>query len=146
MCTVSLHDADRAEWGAAWVRAKLARVLWVPVQSQSDGARIIGESRLWSPSPEQDRVLAQDFEEILGRVGAGQIDAMTARVGRWLQLRPKAAHSRVRTASLGAEGEGVGTVPRGFYLRATFTGAILLDPKALPGEPGDSGERISQKG
>jgi DNA mismatch repair protein MutH len=132
VCAVSLADADRAEWTTSWVRAKLSRVLWVPVEVHGDGARRIGEPRLWSPSPEQERVLAGDFEEILGRVGAGGIEGVTAHLGRWLQLRPKAAHGRVRTLVRASGGELVATVPRGFYLRAKLTGAILRDGLALP--------------
>jgi DNA mismatch repair protein MutH len=133
VCAVSLHDADTAEWSTSWVRAKLGRVLWVPVEEDETGARRIGEPRLWSPSAEQEGVLAGDFEEILGRVGVGDIEGVSARLGRWLQLRPKAAHGRVRTLVPGADGALVATVPRGFYLRARFTGAILRDPAALPG-------------
>jgi DNA mismatch repair protein MutH len=132
VCAVSLADADRAEWATSWVRAKLSRVLWVPVEVDEDGTRRIGEARLWSPSSEQESILAGDFEEILGRVGVGDIEGVTAHLGRWLQLRPKAAHGRVRTLVRAAEGELVATVPRGFYLRARFTGAILRDGLALP--------------
>jgi DNA mismatch repair protein MutH len=132
VCAVSLAEADRAEWSTSWVRAKLSRVLWVPVEVHADGARRIGEARLWSPSPEQDRILAGDFEEILGRVGRGDVEGVTAHLGRWLQLRPKAAHGRVRTLVPGSEGELVATVPRGFYLRAKLTGAILRDGLAVP--------------
>ena len=132
VCTVSLADADRAEWATSWVRAKLSRVLWVPVEVHADGARRIGEARLWSPSAEQERILAADFEDLLGRVGAGGIEGVTAHLGRWLQLRPKAAHGRVRTTVRAAGGELVATVPRGFYLRAKLTGAILRDGLALP--------------
>jgi DNA mismatch repair protein MutH len=132
VCAVFLADAERAEWESSWARAKLSRVLWVPILVDEDDARRIGPPRLWSPTAEQDRVLAGDFEEIMGRVGIGDIEGITARVGRWLQLRPKAAHGRVRTVVPGADGERVSTVPRGFYLRATFTGAILRDPAAMP--------------
>lgn len=132
VCAVSLADADRAEWATSWARSKLSRVLWVPVIVGADGAGVIGEARLWSPTPEQDRVLAGDFEEIMGRVGAGDVEGVTARLGRWLQLRPKAAHGRVRTLVPAADGETVATVPRGFYLRALFTAAILSDPLATP--------------
>ena len=132
VCAVSLLDADRAEWETSWVRSKLARVLWVPVETGDDGARTFGEARLWSPSAEQEGVLAGDFEEILGRVGAGGVEGVSAHVGRWLQLRPKAAHGGVRTRAPGDEGGTLTTVPRGFYLRARFTGAILRDVGAAP--------------
>jgi DNA mismatch repair protein MutH len=142
VCTVSLADAERAEWATSWARAKLSRVLWVPVvraRGPGEGAgpaeereAYLGEPILWSPTPEQERVLADDFDEILGRIGAGGIEGVTAHVGRWLQLRPKAAHGRVRTVVRGAEGDLVATVPRGFYLRTRFTGGILRDATALP--------------
>jgi DNA mismatch repair protein MutH len=133
VCSVSLRDADRAEWATSWVRAKLARVLWVPVTREADGARTIAEGRLWSPTAEQERVLAADYGEILGRVGAGGVEGVSARVGRWLQLRPKAAHGGVRTRAPAEDGGTLWTVPRGLYLRARFTGAILRDPRAMPG-------------
>ncbi len=132
VCAVSLSDAERAEWGPSWARAKLSRILWVPVSLGPDATRRFGSALLWSPSALQERILADDFEEILGRVGAGAIEAVTGRVGRWLQLRPKAAHGRVRTLAPGADGEMVSTVPRGFYLRARFTRAILPDPLGVP--------------
>ena len=132
VCSVSLLDADRAEWATSWVRAKLARVLWVPVEIGADGSRRLARARLWSPTSEQERVLAYDFEEIAGRIGAGGVEDVSGRVGRWLQLRPKAAHAGVRTLAPGADGDTIATVPRGFYLRARFTGAILFDGAALP--------------
>jgi DNA mismatch repair protein MutH len=134
VCAVSLLDADRAEWEGSWVRAKLARVLWVPVITVTgqDGGRLIGHARLWSPTAEQEGVLRDDYDEIMGRIGAGGIEMLSARVGRWLQLRPKAADGAARTMAPGVDGELVATVPRGFYLRALFTGAILARADAMP--------------
>jgi DNA mismatch repair protein MutH len=132
VCALSLLDAERAEWEGSWVRAKLARVVWVPIEVLRDGTRRIGDARMWSPTREQDQVLGDDFAEIAGRIAIGDIERVSARVGRWLQLRPKAAHGRVRTLAPGSDGEIIATVPRGFYLRARFTGAILRDAAALP--------------
>ena len=128
VCALPLMDAERAEWASSWVRKKLSRVLWVPVHDRDR----VGESLLWSPSPDQEAVLKDDFEEIIGRIALGDIEDLSAHVGRWMQLRPKAATGSVRTAAPGRDGEIVATVPRGFYLRARFVGAILSDPRALP--------------
>lgn len=131
VCTIDLADAERAEWMESRARAKLAAVLWVPLHG--DGAsRRIGEPLLWRPTPAQEAGLRSDFEEIMGLVGIGGIEALTARVGRWLQVRPKAASGRARTLAHGPDGELIATVPRGFYLRARFTGALLRDPAATP--------------
>ena len=128
VCALGLMDAERAEWASAWVRKKLSRVLWVPIHERAR----VGEPRLWSPSPEQDAALKDDFDEIVGRIAIGDIEDLSAHVGRYLQLRPKAASGSVRTAAPGRDGELVSTVPRGFYLRAKFVGAVLQDPLALP--------------
>jgi DNA mismatch repair protein MutH len=135
VCSIALGDADRAEWVTSNARDKLRRVLFVPIVVDDDDdvdERRIGVPVLWSPTPAQEDVLRADFEDVMGLIGAGGIEAVTARRGRWLQVRPKAATGSVRTVSLGPEGEWISTVPRGFYLRATFTGALLADPAALP--------------
>ncbi len=87
---------------------------------------------LWSPSAEQDAALKDDFDEIVGRIAIGDIEDLSAHVGRYLQLRPKAATGSVRASAPGRDGDVVSTVPRGFYLRARFVGAILRDPSAMP--------------
>lgn len=121
VCALPLMNAERAEWSTSWVRKKLSRVLWVPVHERDR----IGDAKLWSPSAEQEAALKDDFEEIVGRIAIGDIEDLSARVGQHLQLRPKAATGSVRTSAPGRDGELVATVPRGFYLRATFVSAIL---------------------
>jgi len=135
VCAFSLAEADRAEWATSWARRKLARVLWIPVVTPAGSAiaaRRIGAPVLWRPTPAQDAALAADFDDIMGKVGAGRVEDLDARAGRFMQARPKAAHGRVRTRAYGPDGEPMDALPRGFYLRARFTGAILLDPSALP--------------
>lgn len=135
VCTFSLADAERQEWGTSWARAKLAKVLFVPLVGPAGvpwRERRIGHAFFWSPTAEQDAVLRGDFDEAVGLVGAGRVEELTGTTGRWLQVRPKAAHGRVRTSAFGPEGELVETVPRGFYLRARFTSALLGDPTAVP--------------
>jgi DNA mismatch repair protein MutH len=135
VCTLSLADADRAEWATSWVRRKLARVLWIPIlipRGRALAEPTIGTPLLWRPTPEQDAVLRDDFDEIMGLIGIGAVDQLTARTGRVLQARPKAAHGRVRTAAFGPDDEPTRALPRGFYLRAGFTGAVLRDAAAIP--------------
>lgn len=135
VCTLSLTDADRAEWSSSWVRRKLACVLWIPIVIPPDralGERRIGAVSLWRPTPAQEAVLRDDFDEIMGLIGIGAVERLTAHTGRILQARPKAAHGRVRTAAYGPEDEPTSALPRGFYLRTGFTGAILRDAAAAP--------------
>jgi len=135
VCTLSLADADAQEWASSWVRAKLARVLFVPLVAPGDvpwRERRVAEAVLWSPTPAQEDVLRSDFDDVVGLIGIGRIEDLTAHRGRWLQVRPKARHGRVRTVAWGSDNEAIATVPRGFYLRTRFTGAILRDPEAMP--------------
>lgn len=135
VCTLSLADAESQEWDTSWVRAKLSKVLFVPLVG-ADGiawpSRVVGTPLLWMPTPEQESVLRGDFDDVVGLVGVGRIEELTAHKGRWMQVRPKAANGSVRTIAYGAEGEAIETIPRGFYLRTRFTGALLVDPAAVP--------------
>ena len=129
VCTLSLADADRMEWSDSPVRAKLAHVLWVPILV-GDEPRI-GTPFFWKPTAEQEDVLKGDFEEIVGMVAIGNVEGLTAHVGRWLQARPKAAHGGVRTRAYGADDEPLSILPRGFYLRARFTRELLRERRRL---------------
>lgn len=130
VCTLPLEGIDDARWETSWVRAKLARVLWVPIDT---AARRVLAPVLWEPTREQEAVLHADFDDIVGTIAIGGIESVTARVGRWLQARPKAADGERRAVAWGREGEAIPTVPRGFYLRARFTAAVLADTAAVPG-------------
>ena len=133
VCTLVLTEADAAEWSTSWVRAKLAHVLWIPIVTPRDDTEPrIGTPLLWRPTHDQEAQLAADFDEVVGAIGIGGVEGLTARAGRWLQVRPKARDGKARTLAYGPDGERIATVPRGFYLRTLFTGALLRDPSATP--------------
>jgi DNA mismatch repair protein MutH len=123
------------EWRGSPVWQKLRRVLWVPVQGERripPAERRVGEPLLWSPNSEQERDLEQDWQELAGIIGRGDVETLTARVGRWLQVRPKAASSRSRRRGLDRDGEMTDVIPRGFYLRASFTARIVAENYLVP--------------
>jgi DNA mismatch repair protein MutH len=133
VCTISLADADRQDWVMSRARAKLSHVLFVPIVGRAaHDERRVGRPLVWQPSKEQESILRGDFDELIGLIGIGGIEAVSAHAGRYLQVRPKAASGRVRTRAFGPDGEWIDTVPRGFYLRARFTRALLADPLAVP--------------
>jgi DNA mismatch repair protein MutH len=128
VCVLDLARVADLEWERSRVKRKLERVLFLPIESGPKlafGDRRVGSALLWSPSEAQDHVLRADFEEIAGRIAQGQVDSIRGTVGQALQLRPKAAHSRIRTRVLDADGAPARSLPRGFYLRASFTHALL---------------------
>ena len=66
-----------------------------------------------------------DWEELMDMIVLGHVERITARHGEVLQLRPKAANARALTEAIGANGEPILTLPRGFYLKKNFTRALL---------------------
>jgi DNA mismatch repair protein MutH len=128
VCTANLSALCEESWAQSAVRHKLARVLWLPIESEPGVAiadRRVGTAVLWSPSPEEDVVLAGDWDELASHVAAGEAQSITAHVGAWLQLRPKAAHARVLGRARNGDGALVRAHPRGFYLRSDRTASIV---------------------
>jgi DNA mismatch repair protein MutH len=128
VCTVPLEESTGATWEGSWVRRKLARVLWVPVEGDGEiplAARHVGSAILWRPDGEEEARLRRDWEELMERVCIEGMEHVSAHAGEVLQIRPKAAHARIRRGAVGADGAAMRTNPRGFYLRASFTRAIL---------------------
>ncbi len=128
VCTVPLQQPFGENWSHSWLCRKLRRVLWLPIQADRRlpiAQRRIGMAILWSPSLQDDAILRQDWEDIMELISIGRIDAISARMGTYVQVRPKAANRRALTATTDADGHSVMTLPRGFYLRSRFTAQIL---------------------
>ncbi len=135
VCTLEPAELGRGGWEASRVWRKLARVLWVPTLGERRvalGERVIGSAFLWRPSDDEQALLRADWEELVGVIGRGDLEAVTAHLGQVLQVRPKAAHSRVRRRAVDGEGMIRASLPRGFYLRAPFTASILRQHVRLP--------------
>lgn len=134
VCTVPLTGESSTSWPGSNVQRKLARVLWVPIVSDdatAPGDRVIGWPLLWSPSNQEASALEADWQELMDMVCLGELESISAHHGTYLQIRPKAADSRARRWGIGESGEHVRTLPRGFYLRTSFTRAILQRHYAL---------------
>ncbi len=128
VCTVPLEEGLEPNWESSWICRKLSRVLWLPVEADPAtplAQRRVGSALLWSPDSEEQALLRQDWEELTEMICMGELEQITARMGTVLQIRPKAANSRVRCRSIGAEGEAILTNPRGYYLRPSFTKNLL---------------------
>ncbi len=135
VCTIPLLDVGEVEWSDCRVRHKLARVLWIPVVGVREvpvGERQVGEPMLWSPDERDEADLRWDWEELAGIIGRGGVDDVTGHMGKVLQIRPKAKNAQSRRRALDADGLRVEVLPRGFYLRASFTGRILREHYLLP--------------
>lgn len=128
VCVAPLTGNSGVTWQNSHVRHKLARVLWMPVEGEREiplGERRVGAPLLWSPDAQEDEMLRQDWEELMDMIVLGQVERITARHGAWLQIRPKAANSKALTEGIGDRGQPIMTLPRGFYLKKSFTGPLL---------------------
>ncbi|GGA71155.1 DNA mismatch repair protein MutH [Neiella marina] len=128
VCVAPMTDASQQTWQNSALRKKLAHVLWVPVLAEkalSPAQRQIGSPFLWRPSQAQEQALQQDWQELTDLLALGQVQQISAHLGEYLQLRPKAANGKIRTQAIGEHGQTVMAQPKGFYLRTCFTSWIL---------------------
>ncbi|WP_040690707.1 DNA mismatch repair endonuclease MutH [Providencia burhodogranariea] len=115
-------------WENSHVCRKLSRVLWFPIEGERQiplAQRRIASPLLWSPSPLEEQLLRQDWEELIDLIVLGKVETITARHGQVLQIRPKAANSKALTEGIGEFGQPIMTLPRGFYLKKDFTAPLL---------------------
>lgn len=128
VCTIAMSELCDVEFEQSRVLRKLSRVLWLPVEGDRRvelAKRRFGAALLWSPDADQLSALRFDWEELAGLVVRLGFDAVTGHAGRFLQIRPKARDASVRRRGLDAQGALVSELPRGFYLRQSFTADIL---------------------
>lgn len=133
VCTAPLSPDALGRWEDSWVRHKLARVLWVPLLGSGAPAdRIVGTPVIWSPSAEEEALIRADWEAIAALVALGELWQVQSQKGKVLQVRPKGANRKSTTWALDDGAQWVQDTARGFYLRSSFTGAILARELLLP--------------
>lgn len=128
VCVAPLTGLTGATWKHSHIKNKLARVLWVPVISEREipiADRIICTPFIWSPSPEEDELLALDWQELTDMIVLGEVENINGKHGQILQLRPKAANSSAKTKAFNKHGQPFMTLPRGFYLKTHFTRHLI---------------------
>ncbi len=133
VCSISLSAMADTEWEQSTVLKKLSKVLFVPVEAASETPlrdRRVGRAYLWTPSHQEKRLLRTDWERLAEMIAAGDVERITGHLGEVLQVRPKAPHGRSRRRAPDEEGAVQWTMPRGFYLRPSFTGSVLARLRA----------------
>jgi DNA mismatch repair protein MutH len=121
-------------WNQSLVYKKLSHVLWVPIQADATipiPFRQIGTPILWQPSHQENLILQQDWEELIHMLYISNPEGITAKFGTYLQVRPKAASSKILVDNIDTNGNMMQTVPKGFYLRSIFTKNILQNSLVL---------------
>lgn len=127
MCN-AIKRSCRCDWQNSHIKNKLARVLWVPIIAERSipiTERMIGTPFIWSPSPEEEQLMAMDWQELTDMIVLGEVENITGKHGQVLQIRPKAANSHAKTQATNKNGQPFMTLPRGFYLKTTFTHQLI---------------------
>ena len=130
VCHIDPVAIAHEHWAESTVRRKLARVLFValevPGPTAPVGDRRVSAVSLWSPTAEDDRLLAQDFELFVrDYFRPGRASELTGHQGQVLQVRPKGKNAADLRSALGPDGQPVRIGRSGFYLRPAFVGRIL---------------------
>lgn len=126
--SISFSSLAKETWLNSVCYSKLKKVLWIPVEGVKDtrySERRIGSPTLWSPGGEDLFILERDWNELTNMILQGNLNSISAHYGEYLQIRPKAANSRALCNTVDGEGHNIQTLPRGFYLRSSFTQSII---------------------
>lgn len=117
-----------ATWQSSHVKNKLSRVLWIPIVAERQipvQDRIVATPFIWSPSVEEEQLLANDWQELTDMIVLGEVENIHGKHGQVMQLRPKAANSKAKTDAVDKHGRPFKTLPRGFYLKIPFTHGLI---------------------
>ena len=126
--TIPLLTLHEQTWKTSHCFDKLKRVLWLPIEGDKNipfSERRIGRGILWSPSVDDEAILAKDWSEFALMISTGRLSEINASMGDYLQIRPKAATAKSLCYGFDEVGNKIQTLPRGFYLRCGFTKNIL---------------------
>ena len=135
VCQIDPIAIAGESWETSYVRAKLARVLFVALEVP-EGARSVGDRRvaavtLWAPAPADDAVLRADFELFVREYfRRGRAAEITGHLGAALQVRPKGRDAADLRDAYDADGRPTRIGKMGFYLRPAFVGRILAGVNA----------------
>jgi DNA mismatch repair protein MutH len=135
VCQIDPIAIAGESWDTSYVRAKLARVLFValevPPEARSVGDRRVAAVRLWAPTLDEEAMLRADFELFVREYfRRGRAADITGHLGAAMQVRPKGRDADDLRAAYDAAGRPTRIGKMGFYLRPAFVGRILAGADA----------------
>lgn len=128
--SIPLLTIHKQRWSTSQCSAKLRRVLWIPIEGDTDipyQQRRVGQGLLWAPNTLQEAVLEEDWNYLTLQMSTGYLETLDAKSGEYLQVRPKAANGKSLCYGYDSKGNKIKTLPRGFYLRSSFTAQVLVE-------------------
>ncbi|HEY0711445.1 MAG TPA: MutH/Sau3AI family endonuclease [Polyangia bacterium] len=136
VCQIDPIAIAAESWASSYVREKLARVLFIALSVDDRRApvadRRVAAATLWTPTQEEEALLAADFEHFVTNFfRTGRAAEITGHQGRVLQVRPKGKNADDVRRAYGPDGQPVRIGKCGFYLRPGFVGRILRNAAML---------------
>lgn len=128
VASINLQRLANETWESSAVCRKLSHVLWLPFESDPTIAyplRRIGMGFFWKPTESEQECLKHDWQELSDLIVLGRLNEISAKLGRVLQVRPKGANAKSLCNFQDKQGRVIKTLPRGFYLRRSFTSNIM---------------------
>ncbi|PPI88449.1 DNA mismatch repair endonuclease MutH [Candidatus Pantoea edessiphila] len=128
VCSVPLINNIGITWETSNIQNKLSSILWIPIEGKKNiplKMRRIATSLLWSPNITENTILRNDWEEIIEMIVLGKIDKIASYHGTFLKIKIKAANNKILTKAISDKGKIILTLPRGFYLKKSFTKIII---------------------
>jgi len=96
VCVAPLTGLVGVNWQNCWLKQKLAKVLWVPIICDTPVEkniplrdRRVGSAFLWSPSVEEEHLLAMDWQELTDMIVLGEVEKFTVNMDKFYNLDPK---------------------------------------------------------
>ncbi|WP_115956086.1 DNA mismatch repair endonuclease MutH [Candidatus Purcelliella pentastirinorum] len=129
VCSAKLIGNFDYSWKSSYVKNKISRVLWIPVENcrrMSILDKRIGLPIIWSPNCVEKKLLKIDWEEIMNFIILGEIEKLDSIYGNILYIKSKAKNSNCLTNAIGNDGKIIMVNPKSFYLRKSFTKQILF--------------------
>lgn len=128
ICSVPLIKNSGLIWNTSYVRYKINRILWVPIEKNK--STNIREYRvkypfLWSPNYEEEKKIKTDWNEIMDMIVLGKINKINSKYGEVLFVKTKTNSKKNYTQAIGENGQPIFTIPKGFYLRKKFTYLLI---------------------
>lgn len=121
-------DKAEARFNDSALYKKTKSILFIPILSNKElpiAQRVIAQPLLWNRTEEYEQSLYADWYELSENLRLGKFDKISAKSGKLIQLRPKAANSKSFIKRLDEDLNISYIVPKGFYFRTNFTTELL---------------------
>lgn len=128
ICMVHPIKGNNVTWEKSYIKYKLQKILWIPVQSDNNipiMKRKICCPFLWSPNILENKILKNDWEEIMEKIFLGKIKNITLQKTMILKILSKGVNKISKTCAINEYGKKIKITPLAFYFKKKFTTELI---------------------